>query len=184
MNIWTNIWDFLGRIDIVFSLLATIFAGFAALKLYQQNKRIKELATTAPKLENFAEVVTYYSKPQTSNPVAFAISLLENTESIRPSVEIFLKSKDWSKNIRIEELSMNGIKKIPEDIEIFINELKKKRRQFDAERVTEVLLFIAGPVMAGTLVGAIFDNWIPVKLYHKPHHPLPSVYEYWIPLIK
>jgi len=184
MNFWTNIWNYLSRIDIVFSLLATFFAGFAALKLHQQNRRLKDLATTAPQLENYTDIVQYYSKPQTSHPIAFAVSLLENNESIKPSVEIFLKSKGWHNKVKIDELTMNGIKKLPDDLEYLINKLKEKRRQFDAQQVTEILLFIAGPVMAGTLIGAIFDNWIPVKLYHKPQNPRPDIYEYWTPLIK
>jgi hypothetical protein len=83
----------------------------------------------------------------------------------------------------IVELNMNGINN-KGDIENFVNELRKKRRLFEALQATEIHLFIAAPVVAGIMVGAIFDNWIPVKLYHKPQPAPPSIYEYWMPLIK
>lgn len=181
MDLSATVWDYLGKADVVFSLLATIFAGFAALKLWQQNHRIKELAKAVPPIKNFKEQVEYYSGIQTSKPVAFAISLIPRNESIRGSVQTFLKTQGWK--MEIEELNMNGINN-QEELEKFINDLRKKRRLFDAQQVTELHLFIAGPVVAGAIVGALFDNWIPVKLYHKSTPPKPTIYEYWMPLIK
>ena len=82
----------------------------------------------------------------------------------------------------IEELNMPGLYSA-QDLETFVNLLREKKRFIDASRHTEVHLFIAGPVQAGTIIGALYDNWIPVKLYHKPTPPPPSVYEYWMPLL-
>ena len=176
-----DIWDFLGRTDIVFGLLATIFSGFAALKLRQQSKRLKELAKATPHMENFKEQVNYHAGVKTTNPKAFALSLIPRGESIKEAVKTFLNSQGWKMDV--EELNMNGINN-KADLEFFINELRKKRRLFDAQCVTELHLFVAGPVMAAALTGAMFDNWIPVKLYQKPQPPPPNVYEYWGPLLK
>ena len=69
-------------------------------------------------------------------------------------------------------------------MEELINELRQKRRILTAKQATEIHLFIAAPMAACALVGAALDNWIPVKLYHKPMPAPPSVYEYWMPLMK
>lgn len=82
----------------------------------------------------------------------------------------------------IEELNMNGINS-PKDLEAFVNALREKRRYLEAAGFTELHLFIAGPVQAGTIIGSMYRNWIPVKLYHKPSPAPPQVYEYWMPLI-
>ncbi len=73
--------------------------------------------------------------------------------------------------MEIEELNMNGINS-RDDLEEFLNRLREKKRFFDAQGITELHLFIAAPVQAGVLVGGVFDNWIPVKLYHRPQ-PVP-----------
>jgi hypothetical protein len=84
--------------------------------------------------------------------------------------------------MEIEELKMDGIDPAT-NLESFINELRKKRKLIEAKKFTEVHVFISGPIVAGALLGSLYDNWIPVKLYHKPT-PAPSqVYEYWMPLL-
>ena len=181
MTWYEQLWDWLTRFDTAFSILSTIFAGFAAYRLWQQNKRLRELAKTTPKMENFTEQVKYYGGIQTSKPMAFALSLISRGESIKDPVQTFLKTQGW--HMEIEELNMNGINN-SNDREYFMNALREKRRLFDAQQVTELHLFIAGPVVAGVLIGAMFDNWIPVKLYHKPQPAPPSIYEYWMPLTK
>jgi hypothetical protein len=83
-----------------------------------------------------------------------------------------------------DEITMQGIKDT-DDIELFLQRLKEKRFKFEIEGRTEIHLFIQGPVMAGVLVGTMFSNWKPVKLYHRPTNPgVPSIYEYWCPLTK
>ena len=54
----------------------------------------------------------------------------------------------------------------PHNIHEHIERLSKIKYNFQAEGVMELHLFIKGPVMMGTIIGAIFDNWITVKLYH------------------
>lgn len=67
----------------------------------------------------------------------------------------------------IEELTMDGIK-CTTDLEQLVNSLREKRRYFEAIGCTELHLFIQGPVQAGTIIGSLYRNWIPVKLYHRP----------------
>jgi hypothetical protein len=85
--------------------------------------------------------------------------------------------------MKIEELIMDGINTRTDLID-YVNKLRELKRTLSAEGTTELLLFIQGPVMSGVLAGAVFDNWIPVKLYHKPTPPKPQIYEYWMPILK
>ncbi|MBL8150599.1 MAG: caspase family protein [Blastocatellia bacterium] len=115
---------------------------------------------------------------QTVKPVALAVCLIPTNPSIKNDVKRFLDSNGWE--MPIEELNMEGINS-KQDISKFIVLLKEKRRQFYESGVTEMHLFIAGPVQAGTIIGAIYSNWIPVKIYHRS---LTESYEYWTLLKK
>ena len=50
------------------------------------------------------------------------------------------------------------------------------------EGVTEVHLFLACPLVFAVAVGAILDNWVPVKVYHLNRET--GRYEFWTPLYK
>ncbi len=82
--------------------------------------------------------------------------------------------------MKIEELNFNNL--THENFDNFINELKIKRREFSAKGATEVHLFISGPMQAAAMIGSIFSNWIPVKLYN--FDPQLREYEYWCHLAK
>lgn len=173
-------WNWFGRADNLVSMATALFSGYAAYRLWQQNKRLRELAKQTPRVENFAELRKVHDGVKSSAPVAFALSLIPTSETIKSQVETFLQFQGWK--MPVEELNLNGINN-SEDLETFINSLREKRRYFQACGFTEIHLFIAGPVQAGTIIGSMFRNWIPVKLYHKPNPAPPQVYEYWMPLI-
>jgi hypothetical protein len=59
----------------------------------------------------------------------------------------------------------------------------KLNKYFAPVGCTELHLFIQGPVQAGTIVGSLYRQWIPVKLYHRPAPQQPQIYEYWMPLL-
>lgn len=174
-------WSWLGRLADVFQVLVVIFSGYAALRLYRQSKQLKEVARALPPVGNFKELVRAYEGVKSSNPVAFAISLVRSSVTVKNSVQTFLDHKGWK--MPIAELNMDGINSV-DDMEHFLTELLIKKREFEVTGHTEVHLFIAGPMPACVQVGAVFDNWLPVKLYHKPQTPPPQVYEYWMPLTK
>ncbi len=181
MEIIEPIFDTLDKISIVAGLIAAMFSVLVWIKLRRQNKQLLEIASTSPKIENFKELVDYHKDITTTSPYAFAVCLLTTSDSIKGDVERFLKSKghEWEK-MPIEELNMNGLN--VGNLEDFINTLRIKRRQFEAQNATEIHLFIAGPIQAGTLIGAMFDNWRPVKLYHKDRGT--GNYECWCHLTK
>ena len=181
-------WDYFCKVgallepfEIVISFITMIFAGYASFRLLRQNRRLKELARLAPKIENFQDKITFYKGVQTTKPVALALSLIPHGTSIKNDVEHFLNTMGWK--MEVDELNMNGINS-PSDIETLINSLREKRNLLDLQQNTEVHLFLQGPVVSGVLIGAMFDHWKPVKLYHKPTPSVPAVYQYWCPLIK
>lgn len=173
-------WAGLGNLASVLQIITVIASVYAAIKLWQQNRRLRALAENTPPIENFATMRTAHDGVKTVAPVAFALSLTPSSDSIRPSVEQFLQHNGWKMDI--EELNMNGLDPAS-NLEAFVNALRQKRRLFEAKGYTEVHVFISGPVVAGAIFGSLFDNWITVKMYHKPTPAPPQLYEYWMPLL-
>jgi len=173
--------DFLEKISNSLGILSFFVSLIIWYKIYRQNKLIKAASRNIPHLKNFKEIKEHNDNINTINPVAFCLSLIPHQQSIKKDVDDFLKSKGgkYSK-MQIIELNFEGIS--PDNIEEFLNELRMKRSELDAMRATEIHLFIQGPVQAATLVGAILDNWKPVKLYH--NNRSTGTYEYWCSLIK
>lgn len=58
----------------------------------------------------------------------------------------------------------------------------KIKGQMTEAGVTEVHLFLACPLVFATALGAILDNWVPVKAYHLNRDS--GRYEFWTPLYK
>ncbi len=97
----------------------------------------------------------------TSKPMASAISF---GGSIKKPVEDYLKEK-YENEIPVIEYSTD--KEVSQqNIHEHIKKLQELKHELQAEGVTELHLFIKGPVVLGILLGAMFDNWINVKLYH------------------
>jgi hypothetical protein len=116
----------------------------------------------------------------TARPLALAICLIPSLRSIKADVEGYLASKGWA--MPVEELVMPGLNDI-NDIALLIVGLRRKKQAIQDAGYSEVHLFIAGPIVAGVAVGGIFDNWKPIKLYHKANNTPAQSYEYWMPLI-
>ncbi|NOT61923.1 MAG: hypothetical protein HOP19_17040 [Acidobacteria bacterium] len=173
-------WTWFGRVDNVFGVVGAIIGAATFALVWRQERRLRAQVKEKAALGNFAELRTQHAGIQSATPVAFALSLIPTSESIKGSVRTFLTSQQW--DMPIEELNLDGLNSA-EDLERFINALREKRRAFDDVGYTEIHLFIAGPVQAGTIIGSLFRNWIPVKLYHKPNPAPPQVYEYWMPLL-
>ena len=63
-----------------------------------------------------------------------------------------------------------------------LRDVLKIKSEMTADGVTEVHLFLSCPLVFATAVGAIFDNWVPVKVYHLNRDS--GTYEFWTPLYK
>ncbi len=171
----------MGDIANVIGIIGGIYGVWMWTKERKRKKELLASSQNAPEVENFKTQIEHHRKVQSPRPYAFALSLIPTSVSIKEDVKEFLQNKGqgWD-SMPIKELNFDGLK--PGSIESFINKLRIKRREFEAAGATEIHLFIAGPVQAAVLVGAILDNWKPVMLYQKDRDTLR--YEYWCPLTK
>lgn len=155
----------------------------AALKVRKaiENAGFKKTATLITSDSKFQQFIQNHEGIRSSTPVALVVSLLPNAPTITRDVEEFLQVKGWQ--MPIESLSIPGIKS-PQDLETLVRQIDAARVTLTAMNATEIHLFIAGPIQAGTIIGARLINWRTVKLYHKPTPAIPETYEYWMPLDK
>ncbi len=177
---WNTTWTYFGRVDNALGVATVGLAGYSAYRLFRENKRRQEFARQSLPIERFEQLVEAHQGIRSLKPVALAVCLIPTNDSIRGDVTTFLRANEWE--MPIEELNMDGLNS-PEDRERFVNLLREVRRDFEAKGYTEIHLFIAGPVQAGTIIGGLYRNWMPIKLYHKPNPAPPQVYAYWMPLI-
>lgn len=131
----------------------------------RENKTLLELALkNSPTSEGFKTLSEENKEIKSSKPIAVCICLLDSVESIKPQVRVFLQNNEMK--MPFKELNSNGIYNL-EDLAKLNEELVKMKREITAEGKSEIHLFIAGPIFAGVLIGSIFNNWLPVKVYHK-----------------
>ncbi|MFN3267126.1 MAG: SAVED domain-containing protein [Deinococcales bacterium] len=175
----------LGNLDTLLGIFATLFSFLTWLNLRQRNRRYQELISREAPVIDFEERIQANQGVKSSAPVALALALLPNinAKSIRGDIErLIQRTEELSALTRIECIDINGINNL-EDRKQFVTELRAMRRKLHEEGCTELHLFIAGPSAAAALAGAMFDNWIPVKLYASATNKIGDVrYEYWVPL--
>ena len=174
-------WGWLSRSMDVMSLVTLGFSGYTFWRVRQYHKWMTHRIYHESGMsgENFERTVREHEGIQTEKPVALVISIAKEVASIQEDVRRFLEIKKW--HMPIEVITSPGLYTM-QDLENFRNALLEKKYSFDYH-YTEVHLFMAGPVIAATIVGAVFDMWKPVKLYHKPTPTPPHIYEYWMPLM-
>ena len=174
-----RLWEMANKISIIVSLGTFVFSIIIWFLLKKQQKKMKILGYTTPPIKDYKTDFEKYTTLQTDNPFALCISLLSTTHSIKSVVKKYLKLNNLKiRDKNIIELAMDGIDGT-EAIENYLTQLRELRRG-ELSDATEIRLFIAGPVQAGTMAGAILDNWVPVLMYHKGR----IHYEYWGPLLK
>lgn len=173
-------WNWIGRIDNILGIGTFIAAAYAAYRLWQQNRTFYRRARESKPSIDLQQFITSNAGVLTEKPVAFALALTPNNPSIAPQVDRFLKVQQWE--MPIKELNRDGINNT-NDLQDFMQALQEKKRFFQLEGYTEIHLFLNGPVAAGVLIGALFDNWIPVKIYQRSQDNMSQDYEYWMPLI-
>ncbi len=109
----------------------------------------------------------------TTRPVALAVSLAGTR--IRPAVEAFCAG--FERPIRLVEIHRPGGLSQTELPKILIELQSLKNRLLD-EGASEVHLFLSCPLAVACAIGALFDNWVPVKVdqFNQGH------YEFWTTL--
>ena len=174
------LWQILDQFGIITGLLTFVVSLIIWYKIRNQTKNLRQLQASTPDLD-YEEDYEYNKVIRSENPKALCICLIDTTESIKNDVIRFLSATDRKiKDANIVELNMNGLKSSPESIKDYIQRLREVRRGSLSD-ATEIHLFMAAPMQASLLAGAVFDNWKPVIIYNKNRQ---GSYDYWGPLIK
>lgn len=157
-------WDKVGNVANVIQILSAIPLIFTAWLFLVRARRYRQ------RVEEMENIVT-------ERPMALAISLAGT--DIAGQVQQFLATSGM--NITVRSLTKSsGVTK--DNIHRLLRELLSMKSQMTADGVTEVHLFLACPLVFATGVGAILDNWVPVKVYHLNRDT--GSYEFWTPLYK
>jgi len=95
----------------------------------------------------------------TNRPVALAIGLGSSNEgAVRQQL------KDDGIQVDVIPVTHEGFIKSTEYPRL-IRELKELKSRLSTSGVTEVNIYYLGPVTFAMALGAMFDNWVPVKVY-------------------
>ena len=175
-----DFWSGFGRVADVLTYITAAITFVTLLLINRERKRLRKYAEEFHLSDNLIDTINENNGIKSEKPIALAISLVPTSDSIKKNVETFLKTKGWQ--MEIVEINRNGVNGA-EEISSLRDELVEKKRLISEKGGTEVHLFIQSPVFAAVLVGSVYRNWIPVKIYHKPQVPPPQIYEYQTPLI-
>jgi hypothetical protein len=165
----------------VANLVTVIAAGISLLtylKVKSEARKLRQNIKKLPPPDDLQDTIKRCQKINSAYPVALGFSLSPTVGSIKKPIQEYLRIQGWK--MPVEEINMNGING-ESDILEFYNQTRNIKLELESKGYTEVHLFFSGPVQAATIVGCLFSNWMPVKLYHKQQG---SGYVYWMPLIK
>ncbi len=117
-------------------------AGFFFYNAWKLRRRLKAL-----------------ERQQTEHPVALAIGLGLNIEG---AVRQYLREAGL--DLPVENYFVEGY--VPRDkFYDILRDINRIKARLTEEGVTEVHLFYRGPVTFAMALGAITDNWVPIKVY-------------------
>ena len=151
-------WLVIDRVSIVLSYFVVLSIGGLLWTFFRHRRRRSRLAAIAG---------------GTARPQAFALAIGGGT--IKEAVTGFLATA-YSHPIPVEEHVFGEVS--ARNVHGLLEEVRRLKERFQSDGVTELHLFLKAPVALGAAVGAIFDNWVPVKVYHQQR----GVYEAWTTL--
>jgi hypothetical protein len=105
--------------------------------------------------------------------VGLAVSLAGTR--VRPAVETFCAG--FGRPVKVVELYRPGGLCQTEMPEVLL-ELQSRKNHLLDEGASEVHLFLSCPLAVACAIGALFDNWVPVKVYQFNQ----GQYEFWTTL--
>lgn len=157
----SNFWLWADRLSILLSyaVVATIAAVlYQFWHVRQQRRRIAALAG------------------RTDRPGALAVSF--GNANITEPVRQFLAAAYPDREIPVVECCATG-EVTPHNVHGHLDRLRRLKEQMQTEGVTELHLFVFGPLALAVALGAIFDNWVGVKVYQ---HTRDGAYVPWFTL--
>lgn len=157
-------WDHLGHAATIIQFLTAIPIGWALYLYISREIRYRKI------LKDIKE-------RRTEKPAALAISL--SGTDITNQVTQYVKNNIGDYKV-YQFVKIAGVTQ--ENINDLMDELLQIKREMTADGITEVHLFVMAPVAFGTAIGAVFDNWIRVMVYHLNREK--NEYEFWTYLNK
>ena len=173
----------LEQLDVFIGITGFIFGAVMWYRSYRKDQMIKDRAAQIKPIADWDERVALNESTVTAHPAILAVSLVPDTYTIINDVRLFLKQKGepFSGITVREEILMNGINGKADRAELLLK-YRRTKATLDAMGVTGLHVFYQGPGAGAALLGAIFNNWKPTKIYHKNHQT--GQYEYWFNLDK
>ena len=159
-----EIWNILNKVSVIVGIFSFIpFLISASLLLTRSRRYKKQLKAMEESTGDF--------------PVAVSIGL-SGTE-LEGQVRQFIKKNFSDMPLRTYAREAGVTKEV---IPSVIQGLKDLKNELSREGVTEVHLFYSGPVALAIALGDLFNNWVPVKIYHLNRDK--GAYEFWTVLYK
>jgi hypothetical protein len=158
----------------VCGVLAAGFSGYVACVTWL---RRRAAARSVVPVKGYPESFKHYKDTNPPDACILSVVLLPHTTDVDHDItEFYLRQSRSAPNLRVS-IRMAGINNLPEDLETFLNEMRRARAEVDALDASEVHLFFAGPVGAALLAGAVLDHWKLVKLHQQ--NLQTRAYDFW-----
>ena len=153
-------WNDIGHLADVLGIVSAVpFLGTAVYLL----SRARRLRRRLRQLEGITS----------ARPAALVVALAGTR--IRPAVEAFCAS--LGQEVKVYEVERpHGVTQA--EVPRLLLELQALKNRMQDAGVSEVHLFLACPLAMACAIGAIFDNWVPVKVYQF----MQGRYEFWTTL--
>jgi len=140
------VWLWLDRVSILLSYLVVISIVAFVFNVFRYRRKRKELTEIEGK---------------TALPKALCLSF--GGGSIKNAVRDYLKETYPDRKIAVSEYK--GDEVTPQNVHKHEEGIRKLKERYQSKGVTELHLFMKGPLGLALAVGAIFDNWVAVKIY-------------------
>lgn len=154
-----SFWLWLDRISIVLSYFVVISIGAFLLHVLRYRRLRRQIARSAGKTSKPRGLVVSFREPI---KVAFQQALQEFYPDINIPVDEYHSQKDATEK----------------DIHKHLDAMRAFKEQYMNQAVTELHLAIKAPLALAVAIGAIFDNWVTVIVYHNNQ----GKYERWATL--
>ena len=152
-------WLWMDRVSIILSYFVVFSIAAFVLHWFRFRRMRRQIAKAAARK---------------NNPRALAICFREGP--VKTVFQRALKKLYPDQDIPIDEYTQPDIK--PKDVHKHLEAFRRLKEQYMVQGVSELHIAFKGPVAMAVAIGAIFDNWVTVIVYH--HHE--SQYEPWFTL--
>lgn len=144
---WAQFWTSLSSLADVTGIAAVGIALYGSIGILRYRRRLRK-------------ILSQRRNPQGKGTGVLSIGIGQDIEApVRSFVEEHLEP-----GIAFENYTQSGLVSSERFYEV-LGDLQRRKQLLADLQVKELHLFYAGPITLGMGIGAIFDNWIPVRVY-------------------